>query len=108
VVAHVVLYQPRPDLSPEERDELERALHAAVREIPSIRRVIIGERIHLGTAYESLMRTDYTYLATFEFDDEAGLRAYLEHPAPQQLGALFYTCSTAALAYDYAVHSPRP
>ncbi len=57
--------------------------------------------------YESLMSVDYAYAAIFEFDDEAGLRAYLDHPAHHALGELFYSCSTAALAYDYEVAADR-
>lgn len=105
MVAHVVLYQPRPDLSRAERAAFDAALEDAIRTIPSIRCVTIGERLRLGTSYDALMTTDYTYMATFEFDDEAGLRAYLGHPAHQQLGALFYSCSAAALAYDYLIES---
>jgi hypothetical protein len=107
VVAHVVLYQPRPDLTAAERQQFDSALSAAIHGIPSVRRVTIGERIRLGTSYDSLMTTDFAYTAIFEFEDEAGLRAYLEHPAHRQLGALFYSCSAAALAYDYAITSAR-
>lgn len=107
MVAHVVLYQPRPDLTADERARLDAALSAAIEGIPSIRRVTIGERLRLGTIYESLMSVDYTYAAIFEFDDEAGLRAYLDHPAHRELGELFYSCSTSALAYDYTVATDR-
>jgi len=107
LVAHVVLYQPRPDLTADERARLDAALSAAIEGIPSIRRVTIGERLRLGTIYEPLMSVDYTYAALFEFDDEAGLRAYLDHPAHRELGELFYSCSTSALAYDYTVATDR-
>ena len=42
-------------------------------------------RVLHGRAYESLMHVDYQYAAVLEFDDSAGLRAYLEHPAHQRL-----------------------
>jgi hypothetical protein len=43
---------------------------------------------------------DYQFAAVLEFDDEAGLTAYLEHPAHQQLGALFFEAFEQALMYD--------
>lgn len=107
MVMHVVLYQPRPDLTVAEREQFESALTAAIRDIPTIRRVTLGKRIRLGTAYDAMMTTDYAYAAIFEFEDDGGLRAYLEHAAHQRLGTLFYSCSAAALAYDYEIAAPR-
>jgi hypothetical protein len=49
------------------------------------------------------MRVDYEYAAVLEFDDEAGLKAYLEHPAHEQLGKRFFTAFADALMYDYEV-----
>jgi hypothetical protein len=36
-------------------------------------------------------------------DDVSALKAYLEAPAHAALAELFYTATTAALAYDYAI-----
>jgi hypothetical protein len=44
---------------------------------------------------------DFEFAGLLEFEDEAGLQAYLAHPAHEELGTLFYTFSKAALAYDY-------
>ena len=49
------------------------------------------------------MRVDYQYAAVIEFDDEAGLKAYLEHPAHQQLSSQFYNAFEQALMYDFDV-----
>jgi hypothetical protein len=38
-----------------------------------------------------------------EFDDVAGLTAYLEHPQHAAIGAHFTQSSSAALAYDYEI-----
>ena len=103
MIAHVVLFQPRADLPAAARDELDRALRHAIDAIPSIRRVTLGRRIRSGGAYEAVMTVDYGFLAIFEFDDDRGLREYLEHPAHHALGRLFYTTSAAALAYDFAL-----
>jgi hypothetical protein len=101
MVAHVVLLAPRPDLTRDEQDAFIAALERAAREIPSVRRVRVGRRLRLGQPYEARMAGDFRFAAIFEFDDLGGLRAYLEHPAHEDLGARFYDSLAAALAYDY-------
>ena len=55
----------------------------------------------MGRPYESLMRVDYTYAAIIEFDDRAGLAAYLEHPSHEQLGAQVFDAFEEALICDF-------
>jgi hypothetical protein len=47
------------------------------------------------------MVTQYDYAALLEFDDAAGLLAYLEHPAHQELGERFFSAFEEALMYDF-------
>lgn len=101
MIAHIVLFTPRTDLAEAERRGLVDALSAAAREIPSIRRVRVGKRVRHGRPYESLMRANYEYAAVLEFDDVAGLEAYLEHPAHEALGARFFAAFEEALMYDF-------
>jgi hypothetical protein len=108
MIAHVVLYQPRPDLSAADRGRFHGALAAALREIPSIRRARVGTRVRHGAAYEHVMAADFEFIGVLEFDDVAGLQAYLAHPAHAELGTLFYTSNTAALAYDYDLPDADP
>ena len=49
------------------------------------------------------MRTHYSHAALLEFDDVAGLRAYLEHPAHQELASRFFEAFEEALIYDFEV-----
>lgn len=101
MVAHVVLLAPRADLSADERDAVIAALERAAREIPSVRRVRLGRRIRHGAPYEASVPQDFPFAAIFEFDDLAGLQAYLAHPAHADLGARFYDSLSGALACDY-------
>ena len=101
MIAHVVLFKPRPDLSDRDREDLVAALTRALGEIPSIRRARVGRRVTHGRPYEALMRADYQHAAILEFDDVAGLKAYLEHPAHEALGAQFFAVFEEALMYDY-------
>jgi len=55
MVAHVVLFKPKPGLDPAGRQRVAAAFERALREIPSIRRADVGRRILHGRAYEQLM-----------------------------------------------------
>jgi len=103
MLVHLVLFRPRPDLAPVQRDQLAATLAAAIQQIPSVRRAHVGRRVTHGRAYEQAMRTDYTHVAMLEFEDVNGLKAYLEHPAHEQLATRFFECVEEALMYDYDV-----
>jgi hypothetical protein len=101
VIAHVVLFRPRAELAPDARRALSDALTAVLQQVPSLRRARVGTRVMLGRGYEALMRSSYTHTALLEFDDLAGLRAYLDHPAHEQLAARFFETFEEALIYDF-------
>jgi hypothetical protein len=47
------------------------------------------------------MPHDFEFALIIEVDDIAALTRYLKAPAHLALGDLFYSATTAALAYDY-------
>jgi hypothetical protein len=98
---HVVLFRPRPDLSAADRASLVDALESALQRIPSIRKFHVGRRVTHGAGYEALMSASLDYAAVIEFDDLAGLKAYLEHPAHQALGARFMSSLETSAIFDY-------
>ncbi len=75
----------------------------ALREIPSIRRALVGRRIRIGRAYEAITHTDLPYAAIIEFDDETALRAYLDHPAHEAISTRFFAALAETLIYDFEV-----
>lgn len=103
MILHLVLFRPRPGLGEEQRQGLANAFAAAINNIGSIKRARIGRRRTHGRAYEQLMREDYTHAAILEFEDLAGLKTYLEHPAHNELGSRFFDCFEQALMYDFDV-----
>jgi Stress responsive A/B Barrel Domain len=107
VIAHIVLFRPRPDLSVSERESLAETFATALREIPTIRHAWVGRRFTHGRGYEHLMRVDYEYAAIIEFDDAGGLLGYLEHPAHQQLGERFFSAFADALMYDFELQEGK-
>ena len=100
MIAHVVLLKPRPDLSAAQRETFVNAFERAVREIPQVRGVSVGARVQHGAGYEQ-GRPDVDFVAKIDFDDLEGLRAYLSHPAHEELGRLFGQFLTSALVYDF-------
>lgn len=107
MIAHIVLFKPRPDLSHSDRQALLDAVRLAFTNIEEIRRVRIGRRRILGRPYDALARVDFEFAVVIEFASERELRAYLEHPAHIELGRYFGEMAEAALAYDYAMVEPE-
>lgn len=101
MIAHVVLFRPRAGVSADDRRALAVAFENAMREIPSVRRARVGRRVLHGAAYEALPQPDQTYAAIVEFDDLAGLEAYLGHAAHAEPAERFFAASETALIVDY-------
>jgi hypothetical protein len=102
MIQHVVLFRPKASLSEADRSALIGALRRAVEGIPMIRKATIGRRIMLGRlGYETQMPEHYEYSAILDFEGEADLRAYLDHPAHHELGTRLFTAADAVLAYDF-------
>lgn len=104
---HVVLFTPRADLTDAERHAFGQSLDHALTSIPSVRRFQVGRRVHTGAAYDQLPG-DFAFCAVIEFEDLAGLQAYLGHPAHAELGRLFYTSSRDAFAGDFDAVDQAP
>lgn len=101
MIAHVVLCTLKRDLSRTDRERFLRAIRTALAAIPTIRRSSVGRRLEPGEPYSGTGDVEYDYVAVIEFDDEAGLRGYLEHPTHAELASMFWTCCTRTLVADY-------
>jgi hypothetical protein len=103
VVWHLVLLKTRAGLSNEERRALVSAFQKAVGEISTVRDVRVGRRISHGAGYETAAPDIADFMVSIAFDDLAGLQAYLNHPAHQELGRLFAQSVSLAPVYDFVV-----
>ena len=103
MIAHIVLFRPRPDVSAADRRALIDAWATALREIPAIRRARVGRRVRIGRSYEDMIHTDFPYAAVLEFDDPDGVRAYLDHPAHEAIATRFFAAIADTLIYDFEV-----
>ena len=101
MIAHIVLFRLRPEVSLEERRALIDAWAAALNDIPMIRRARVGQRVRIGRSYESLTRLDFPYAAVLEFDDVDGLRAYLDHPTHEAMATRLFAVIADTLIYDF-------
>jgi hypothetical protein len=108
VIAHVVLLQPKPQLTAAERSAAIETIRRAASKIPEIRRFHIGRRVKHGLpGYEQLMERDFEFAMIVEVDDIDALKRYLSAPAHGALGQLFTTATAAALSYDYEMTDVR-
>jgi hypothetical protein len=101
MIFHIVLFDPKPDLTATDHEAFSRALERALRDIPSIREARVGRRVRHGAGYEAGMRESFEYAAVIGFESLEGLREYLEHPAHRELGARFNASAARMLVYDY-------
>ncbi len=102
MIAHIVLFRPKSDLSAADRQALIDAFRRAMREIPDVRGVRVGRRITIGAGYEQSAPLG-DFLIVIDFDDIAGLQAYLRHPAHEELGARFNQAFDSGVVYDFEV-----
>jgi hypothetical protein len=91
MIAHLVLFTPRENLTAEEKRSLALAVQEAGRSIEAIRRAVVGRSVHIDAGYErELGVTAYQFAAVLEFDTPEGLLEYLHHPLHERLGRLFW------------------
>ena len=103
MIAHLVLLQPRPDLTEAQRAEALATIRRSAMNLPDVR-LRVGRRVKHGLpGYEQLMATDFEFAMIIEVEDVDALKRYLQAPAHTALGELFYTATSSALAYDYAI-----
>jgi hypothetical protein len=103
VIAHVVLLQPKPELSDAQRADALETIRTSAARLPDVRRFRLGRRVRHGLpGYEQLMPQNFEYALIVEVDDVDGLKRYLQAPAHDALARLFYTATSAALTYDFA------
>ena len=104
MITHVVLFSPQAAIAAPQKAAILASLQGAVEQCETVRASRIGRRVRHGLpGYEQQMREDFQYILELDFDDVAGLRAYLEHPAHGAIGGFFTSATSAALAYDYEV-----
>lgn len=101
MITHVVVMKPRADLTARDREALIEAFEHAARQISLVRAVRIGRRVTHGAQYEQTSPDTADFLIQIDFEDLAGLQAYLRHPAHEAVGALFNRLLDSGWVYDF-------
>lgn len=101
MIAHLVLFRPREELPAKERDALSRSLAAALGGIPQIRCARVGTRV--GERRYGQTGPIWPFAALLEFDSEADLQGYLDHPAHADIARRFFSALDGALICDFAM-----
>jgi hypothetical protein len=89
VLTHVVLFRPKPGLTPHDADTLVAAIERAARDIPAVRRFEVGRQTANAPAYVAGAAPDFPYVAMVWVD------------AHQALGAAFNAALGAAMVFDF-------
>lgn len=101
MIAHVVLLQPKSELTDAQRTDALETIRRSAADLADVR-LRLGKRVKHGLpGYEQLMTQDFEFALIVEAEDVAALKRYLTAPAHVELGQLFYSATSAALAYDY-------
>lgn len=103
MVVHIVLFRPKANLTSVEQRALLSSIEQAAAAISSVRRFRIGRTVADPPQYQLQGFPDLPYVAVVEFDDRAGLEAYLADQMHGELGRRFNDSLEAALIYDYEV-----
>lgn len=91
VIAHIVLFKPKDDLTAERTRLFAQQLRRTMCEIGSVARAHVGKRVEIDSGWpREFGDTAYEYSAVIEFADESGLVQYLRNPLHLELGRLFW------------------
>ena len=103
MIAHIVLLEPKSELTDAQRAQALQTLRRSAAGLPEVR-LRVGRRVKHGLpGYEQVMAQDFAFALIVEAADTEALKRYLQAPAHAALGELFYTATRSALAYDYEI-----
>jgi hypothetical protein len=101
MIAHVVLFNPKPAVGQAQFLSCAQLLERLAREIAGVRRAAVGRRVEVDAGYaRPFGDTTYRYLCVLEFDDKPSLISYLNHELHRELGRLFWEISESALVIE--------
>jgi hypothetical protein len=101
VIAHVVLFEPKPGLTTDERRRFLGSVRTAVLGASGLKAARIGSTVGLVQMPENRgSQTTYSYTAIFEFESSAALEAYLKHPRHDMLRKAFWENCAATMIVD--------
>ncbi len=108
MIAHLVLFNPRLTLGREQLRSFAKSVQDVCRSIEVIKRSRVGRRVTIDAGYSRVFGDKtYQFAAVFEFDDAAGLGAYLNHPLHHHLGRLFWETCESSVVFEMEARDGR-
>ena len=95
MIKHIVMVKFKPEVSQEQQGEAAKKTGEALAQIPGAKNITMG----LALAVEG--EPPYDGATLIDFDDEAQLKAYLDHPAHKAVDAQARAMSSDYLVVDY-------
>ena len=101
MIAHIVLFSPRPELTPEQRRSLAITIRDTFAAIQVISRASIGRAVDLDPGYERIMgNKTYEFAAVLEFKSSDDLLTYLRDPRHGAIGKMFWELCERAVVIE--------
>lgn len=109
MIAHIVLFEPKPGISVEHRGQFLKTLRQTMEGVPGIQRARVGRIFSLGLLPESTGgQLTYSYAAVLEFADREALDVYFKHPAHDVLRSQFWELCLRTLIADADIDTISP
>ena len=101
MIAHIVLFEPKPGLSKNEREAFLGALRRTVDSVPEVRGARVGRIKSIGQMIDSNDgHLPYSYAAILEFEDKSSLDRYLGHHEHELFRARFWEFCQKTMIVD--------
>jgi hypothetical protein len=101
MIAHIVFFTPKGDVSDADRRSFALCLQATFRTVDAISRAFLGRALDIDPGYaRHFGDKTYEFAAVLEFTDREALVKYLTHPAHDELGRLFWLYCEATIILE--------
>lgn len=101
MISHIVLFEPRENLSASDFLLFAQQLQVVIRNVPGIRRASIGRSVAIDSGQRrNFGDNTYSFSAVLDFDDAQDLIRYLNHPDHHALGKLFWEYCKATVVLE--------
>jgi hypothetical protein len=101
MIAHIVLFNPKPTASRELVLSCAQLLERLAREVPGVIRASAGRSVSIDAGYaRPFGEKTYQNVCIIEFEDKPSLVAYLTHPLHRELGRLFWEMCESAVVLE--------
>ena len=101
MIAHVVLFNPKPAATRDVLLSCAQLLERLAREVPGVIRASAGRSIPIDAGYpRSFGEKTYQNVCVVELENRESLLAYLNHPLHRELGRLFWEMCDAAVVME--------